>query len=65
MTMNLPLSRPALFLLLAMAAATSPTTAAEQPMNVLVIQTDEHNFRTLGCYRELMSQEQAFIWARE
>jgi arylsulfatase A-like enzyme len=36
--------------------------AAENPMNVLVIQTDEHNFRTLGCYRELMPKEQAFIW---
>ena len=22
----------------------------QAPMNVLVIQTDEHNFRTLGCY---------------
>ncbi len=31
-------------------------------MNVLIIQTDEHNFRTLGCYRELMSPEQAYIW---
>lgn len=32
------------------------------PMNVLIIQTDEHNFRTLGCYRELMSPNQSFIW---
>jgi arylsulfatase A-like enzyme len=39
--------------------------AAEQrPMNVLVIQTDEHNFRTLGCYRELMPATQAFIWGK-
>ena len=30
--------------------------------NVIVIQTDEHNLRTLGCYREQMSQEQAFVW---
>ena len=34
------------------------------PMNVLVIQTDEHNFRTLGCYRDLMPEEQAFIWGK-
>ena len=33
-------------------------------MNVLVIQTDEHNFRTLGCYRELMPEEQAFVWGK-
>jgi arylsulfatase A-like enzyme len=36
--------------------------AAAEPMNVLIIQTDEHNFRTLGCYRDLMPKEQAFIW---
>jgi arylsulfatase A-like enzyme len=30
--------------------------------NLIVIQTDEHNFRTLGCYRELLTKEQAFIW---
>lgn len=33
----------------------------KQP-NLLIIQTDEHNFRTLGCYRETLSKEQAFIW---
>ncbi len=36
--------------------------AAEQPLNVLIIQTDEHNFRTLGCYRKLMTDEQAHVW---
>ena len=30
--------------------------------NLLIIQTDEHNFRTLGCYRQLLSQQQAFPW---
>ena len=30
--------------------------------NVIIIQTDEHNFRTLGCYREQLSHDQAFIW---
>jgi len=30
--------------------------------NLLIIQTDEHNFRTLGCYRKTLSKEQAFIW---
>ena len=27
--------------------------------NVIIIQTDEHNLRTLGCYRDQMSPEQA------
>lgn len=34
---------------------------AFQP-NLIIIQTDEHNFRTLGCYREQLSHEQAFVW---
>ena len=32
--------------------------------NVIIIQTDEHNLRTLGCYREQMSLDQAFIWGK-
>ena len=34
------------------------------PPGVLVVVTDEHNFRTLGCYRDLMAPEQAFMWGR-
>ena len=30
--------------------------------NVLVIMTDEHNFRTLGCYRELLPAKMANMW---
>ena len=30
---------------------------ADRP-NVVIIQTDEHNLRTLGCYRDQMSPEQ-------
>ncbi len=32
--------------------------------NVLIIHTDEHNFRTLGCYRKLLSKEQAYVWGK-
>ncbi len=38
----------------ALAEKTSP--------NLLIIQTDEHNFRTLGCYRKQLSHDQAFVW---
>ncbi len=38
---------------------------AERPPNLLVIHTDEHNFRTLGCYRETLPPEQAFPWGKE
>lgn len=34
---------------------------AEQP-NLLIIHTDEHNFRTLGCYREQLPEDQAYVW---
>ena len=39
------------------------TAQAEQP-NLLIIHTDEHNFRTLGCYRDLMTEDQAFVWGQ-
>ena len=35
--------------------------ADDQP-NILILITDEHNFRTLGCYREQLSREQAEMW---
>jgi arylsulfatase A-like enzyme len=34
---------------------------ADKP-NVIVFQTDEHNFRTIGAYREHLSEKQAFPW---
>ncbi|WP_166831728.1 sulfatase family protein [Thalassoroseus pseudoceratinae] len=45
--------------LVATLAKPSLTIAAP---NVLLIITDEHNFRTLGCYREWMPREQAEMW---
>tara|TARA_B100000809_G_scaffold237914_1_gene258223 strand:+ start:12779 stop:14989 length:2211 start_codon:yes stop_codon:yes gene_type:complete len=30
--------------------------------NLIIFLTDEHNLRTIGCYRETMSDEQAFQW---
>jgi uncharacterized sulfatase len=33
--------------------------------NLLIIHTDEHNLRTLGCYRETLSDDQAFMWGKE
>jgi arylsulfatase A-like enzyme len=30
--------------------------------NLLIIQTDEHNFRTLGCYRNTLPPDLAFVW---
>ena len=36
---------------------------AKQP-NLLIIHTDEHNFRTLGCYRDTLSADQAFVWGK-
>ena len=32
---------------------------------MLIIQTDEHNFRTLGCYRDQLSDDQAFMWGKD
>ena len=38
-------------------------SAKEKP-NLLLIHTDEHNLRTLGCYRATMSDEQAYMWGK-
>ncbi len=45
--------------------ASSAMGMAQHCPNVLVIMTDEHNFRTLGCYREQLPQEQAYPWGKE
>lgn len=37
------------------------STATDKP-NLIIIQTDEHNFRTLGAYREQLTHDQAFVW---
>ena len=34
----------------------------EDGPNLLVIHTDEQNFRTLGCYRDLMPEDRALMW---
>jgi len=49
------------FLLIFSAFGIPHPSFSAQP-NVLIIQTDEHNFRTLGCYRKLLPTDQAFIW---
>lgn len=50
--------------LLLVVCATSLASAASPP-NLLIIQTDEHNFRTLGCYRETLPKDQALIWGED
>ncbi|MCH7725604.1 MAG: sulfatase [Planctomycetes bacterium] len=38
--------------------------AAERRPNLLIINTNEHNFRTLGCYREKLPPAQALMWGK-
>jgi len=35
-----------------------------KPYNVLIIHTDEHNFRTLGCYRRALPEKEALMWGK-
>lgn len=37
---------------------------AGQKPNLLIIHTDEHSFRTLSCYQEIMPEDQAFVWGK-
>lgn len=39
-------------------------SGVEGKPNLIVIHTDEHNFRTLGCYRDILSEDQAFVWGK-
>ncbi|MGY5351037.1 sulfatase-like hydrolase/transferase [Wenyingzhuangia sp. IMCC45533] len=41
------------------------TAQSKKKPNVIWIITDEHNFRTLGCYQEQLSPDQAFVWGKE
>lgn len=52
---------------LASTAVLSANFAMAQKPNVLIIHTDEHSFRTLGCYRNILSDGEQKIWgnARE
>jgi len=38
--------------------------ASAKPPNLLIIHTDEHNFRTLGCYRATLPPAQALMWGK-
>jgi arylsulfatase A-like enzyme len=40
------------------------SSAQKGKPNLIVIHTDEHNFRTLGCYRDLLTEDQAFVWGK-
>jgi len=37
---------------------------SQKKPNLLIIHTDEHNFRTLSSYQKLMSEDQAFVWGK-
>ncbi len=55
------------FFLLTVSYALTATaeTPSNAPLNVLLIITDEHNFRTLGCYRDLLPRDQAEMWGQD
>lgn len=42
----------------------SAASRVRKPYNVLIIHTDEHNFRTLGCYREVLPEKEALMWGK-
>ncbi|MDQ1297111.1 MAG: hypothetical protein QG611_1090 [Bacteroidota bacterium] len=42
----------------------SSVQGPEDSPSILIIHTDEHNFRTLGCYRKLLPENQAFVWGK-
>ncbi len=51
-----------LFLIAAFSIVSSVNCLAADKPNVLIVITDEHNFRTLGCYRQQLTRDQAEMW---
>lgn len=39
-------------------------TFGQKKPNLIIVQTDEHNFRTLSAYQKLMVEDQAFVWGK-
>jgi uncharacterized sulfatase len=48
--------------IMAIATCGCGTQGKKRNPNLLIIQTDEHNFRTLGCYRNILPDDQAYMW---
>ncbi|HUT13946.1 MAG TPA: sulfatase [Thermoguttaceae bacterium] len=46
----------------ALSLLSAPSSAGAGRPNLLIVHTDEHNFRTLGCYRATLPPEQALMW---
>ena len=40
------------------------TSSTAQKPNLIIIHTDEHNFRTLSAYQKLLPEDQAFVWGK-
>ncbi|OEJ98814.1 hypothetical protein A8C32_06400 [Flavivirga aquatica] len=40
------------------------SSLAQTKPNLIIVHTDEHNFRTLSCYQKLLPEEQAFVWGK-
>lgn len=53
-----------LHILLVFLAVPSISLSQQNQPNLLIIMTDEHNFRTIGAYRDLLPKEQAFVWGK-
>lgn len=46
----------------AAASAVQSSAAESRKPNLVIVHCDELNFRTIGCYRDTLSPEQAFMW---
>lgn len=57
--------RRSLYVLILFAVLLQDGVTAESKPNVLLIVTDEHNFRTLGCYRKQMTRQQGEMWGKD
>lgn len=43
---------------------TKTVVESNEKPNLIIIHTDEHNFRTLSAYQKLLPEDQAFVWGK-
>lgn len=53
-----------LTVLMVLVIFSSSILKAQEKPNLIIIHTDEHNFRTLSCYQDIMTEDQAFVWGK-
>ena len=51
-----------LLLLISLLLGSNTLGQQDEKPNLVIVYTDQHNFRTIGAYRDILSHDEAFVW---